>query len=75
MAQQGESVEHIRAQYEAEIMTVDGVVGVSSGVADDGTPCLTIYVSADEDAVRSKLPKAIFDVCVKIDNVGEIKTQ
>lgn len=75
MAENPATVEAIRMQYEAQIMAVEGVVAVSEGIGKYGAPCLTIYTSAAPEDVRGKLPEAIFQVCIEIDNVGEIKAQ
>ena len=75
MTQDNETIESIRMRYEAQILETEGVVGVSTGIDEDGTPCLMVLTSAPPESVRSALPKEIFEVCVRINDVGEIKPQ
>lgn len=70
-----QSVESVRAKFDAEIMAVDGVVSVGTGTDENGRPCLMIGTSAPPEEVKARLPEAIFEVCVEISHVGEIKAQ
>ncbi|MEZ5812444.1 MAG: hypothetical protein R3D45_13610 [Rhizobiaceae bacterium] len=70
-----QSIEAVRAKFDAEIMAVDGVVSVGTGTGRDGRPCLMIGTSAPPEDVKARLPEAIFEVCVEISPVGEIKAQ
>ena len=69
------AIESIRARYEAQILETEGVVGVSAGVDEDGTPCLMVLTAAPPESVRKALPKEIFEVCVRVKDVGEVKPQ
>ena len=75
MTQDTETIESIRARYEARILETEGVVGVSSGIDEDGTPCLMVLTAAPPESVRDALPKEIFEVCVRVKDVGDIKAQ
>lgn len=68
-------IEKIRAQYETEIMAVDGVISVATGLSADGKPCLQIGTSLSPEKVRPRLPAAIFDVDVEVNYLGTIKAQ
>lgn len=70
-----QSIQVMRSRHDAEIMSVEGVVSVGTGLSKDGEPCLAIGTSVPPEQVREKLPQAIFDVCVEITQVGEIKAQ
>lgn len=70
-----QSIENIRAKHDSEIMSVEGVVSVGTGLGKDGQPCLVIGTSVPVEEVRARLPEEIFEVCVEITHVGEIKAQ
>lgn len=70
-----QEIENVRNAHESQIMAIDGVVMIATGLSKDGKPCLKIGTSVSPEKIRDKLPAAIFSVCVEIENVGEIKAQ
>lgn len=70
-----QEIEKVRNAHESQIMGIEGVVMVSTGLGKDGNPCLKIGTRVPPESIRDKLPKAIFRVHVEIDYVGEIRAQ
>jgi hypothetical protein len=75
MQSENPSVESIKAQYENDLITIDGVETISVGLDQDGKKCLMIGVSLPIERVREKFPLDIFSVPVKFVPVGKIDAQ
>lgn len=52
-------IEDLRAEFEDEIMRIDGVVGVGTHYDEDGTAKLRILTSVDAEQVTPKLPERV----------------
>jgi len=70
-----ESIESLRAEYDTQLMELQGVVSVSTAIDKDGKPYLKIGTSIPTEEVRKKLPKELFRVPVELEYVGEIRAQ
>ncbi len=69
------TIESIRAEYEALLMAIPGVVLVGTGLGADEKPCLMIGTSRPVDEVREQLPEEIFQVPVELNYLGDIEAQ
>lgn len=56
-----------------QIMSVPGVVGIASGVSNDGTPCILVLVVKDTEELRRLIPEQLEGHPVIVDEVGEIR--
>lgn len=75
MNSEPENIENLRAQYEDELMRVDGVVSISVGLCGD-RPCLKVGTSEPVEDVRPRLPESLRQHDdVELEFIGEIKTQ
>ena len=55
------------------IMAVPGVVGIASGLTNDGTPCILVLVTKDTAELRKHIPEQLEGHPVIIDETGEIR--
>ena len=56
-----------------EVMAVPGVVGIASGLTNDGTPCILVLVARDSAELRKHIPEQLDGHPVIIDETGEIR--
>lgn len=68
-------IENLRAEYDSLLMSIKGVVFVSTGLGKTGRPCLQIGTSLPIEQIRPKLPKELFQVDVVLKYIGEIHSQ
>ena len=69
-----EHIEALRARYEDELMSIEGVVGVGTTVDEAGTPRLRILTSDPVEAVRDRLPDDVREHVLLV-YTGEIGPQ
>lgn len=69
------TIEQVREQFESELMSIDGIAFVATGVDNNGTPCLLIGTSVPVMEVHGRLPKELDDIHVELKYVGDIKAQ
>ena len=55
------------------LMARPGVVGVAIGAADDGTPCIVVYVATAADSAALGLPRELEGHPLRIEVSGEIR--
>ncbi len=75
MNENTQSIESLQAQYQDELMKIDGVVAISIGLCPDGTRCLKIGTSRPVDEVREALPSSLDRPDVEVEHIGEIRSQ
>ncbi len=56
-----------------QIMSVPGVVGIASGVSNDGTPCILVLVVKNTEDLRRRIPEQLEGHPVIVDEAGEIR--
>lgn len=61
-----------RTEYEATIMSLQGVAGMGEGADEAGNPCLMIYTTIATDLVRPNLPQAIGNIAHQLVFTGDI---
>jgi hypothetical protein len=66
-------VKDVMEAHAAELMAIPGVVGVYTGVLDDGTPCIKVMVKKRTPELEQKIPKNLEGVPVVIEETGEIR--
>ena len=67
-------IDRLRQEFEATLLRIDGIVGVSRGHDDEGQPYLRVLCSQQADTVEPKLPEAVRAHTVLV-YVGEIEAQ
>lgn len=67
-------IDRLRQEFETALLRIDGVVGVSQGLDDQGRPHLRVLCSQPVDTVEPKLPEAVRAESVLV-YVGEIEAQ
>ncbi len=75
MTDKEQSIDAVRAKHDADIMAIDGVVTVATGLDKHGTPCLKIGTSGPPEEIREKLPDAVREICFEVEQVGDIEAQ
>ncbi len=70
-----QAVERLRAEIEADLMAIDGVVMVATGVCADGKPCLRVGTSVPVEQVRPHLPPELAEVAFELEYVGKVRIQ
>lgn len=68
-------IEKVRAEYESQLMNIDGVVSVSIGTGESGKPVLKIGTSVPPEQVRAKLPEQLLEASAELEFVGDIRAQ
>ncbi len=68
-----QDLERLRAKIEADLMKVEGVVMVATGICGDGKPCLKVGTSVPVEQVRPNLPQELAEARVELEYVGEIR--
>ena len=66
-------VKEVMDAHAAELMAIPGVVGVYTGVLDDGTPCIKVMVKKRTPELQQKIPQNLEGVPVVIEETGEIR--
>jgi hypothetical protein len=61
----------VRLRHDAELLGVEGVVGIGDGQADDGRPCIKVYVAKRTASLVRRLPREIEGYPVQIEDSGE----
>ena len=69
------TIENLRTKYDSHLMSINGVVSVSTGMGKSGKPCLKIGTSLPTDQVRPKLPEELFQMEIELEYFGEINSQ
>jgi hypothetical protein len=64
-------INKVKEQYEAQLMSVPGVVGVGIGECD-GQPCLKVLVKQRTSDLEKQLPKQLEGFKVDIEETGAI---
>ena len=75
MIDKEQAVAAVQAKHDTEIIAIEGVVSVGIGLSKTGEPCLKIGTSGSTEGIREKLPDAAKDICVEIEQVGNIEAQ
>lgn len=66
-------LEAVRARYEAQLLAIDGVIGVGLGGTPPDESGLTVYVR--DDASRQRVPLELDGCPVFVEVSGEIRLQ
>ena len=67
-------IDQLRHEFEAALLRIDGVVGVSQGIDDQGRPHIRLLCSRPIHEVEARLPEALRADTVLV-YVGEIEAQ
>ena len=67
-------IDQLRHEFEATLLRIDGVVGVSQGFDDQARPRLRVLCAIPIDEVEPRLPEAVRADTVLV-FVGEIDAQ
>lgn len=70
---QVKAVMEIQNRYTNDIMAKAGVVGVGTGMTEDGRPAIVIFTTAEALAKGERLPLAIEEAPVVVEVTGEFK--
>ena len=60
--------------YNSSLMAVPGVVGTAIGLCDS-TPCIRVFLAADSDADRKRIPTQLEGHPVKVEVTGPIRAR
>ena len=69
------SIQDVKAQYEAQMLQLPGVVSVGIGQNDDGKPAIIVGLEHPNPATESQLPRQLEGYPVVLLIVGQIKSQ
>jgi len=67
-------IDQLRHEFEAALLRIDGVVGVSQGLDDEGRPHIRLLCSRPTHEIEPRLPEAVRADTVLV-FVGEIDAQ
>lgn len=59
--------------HSVEIMKIPGVVGVYTGVLEDGTPCIKVMVAKKTQELEKQIPHYLEGCPVSVEETGEIQ--
>jgi hypothetical protein len=66
-------VKEVMEAHAAALMAIPGVVGVYTGVLDDGTPCIKVMVENRTPELEQKIPQNLEGFPVLIEETGKIE--
>jgi len=66
------TIEQVKTQYEAELMAIDGVVGVGIGECR-GKPCIKVYLENDSEELKRQIPSQLGGFKVDTEVTGPIE--
>ncbi len=69
------SIQDVKAQHEAELMAMPGVVSVGIGLDDQGNHVIVVGVDQDRPEIRAQVPKTVDGYPVRVEVVGKMKAQ
>ena len=69
------SIQEVKAQREAELMAMPGVVSVGIGMDADGNKVIIVGVDRDQPEVRAQVPETVDGYPVRVEFVGTPKAQ
>ena len=65
-------IQALRAEHEAALMKLSGVVGVGTGEDDFGKPVLTLYISQPVPEIEAQLSPDLRELPLRFIHTGEI---
>jgi hypothetical protein len=68
-----DQVQTVMDRHAAELMGLNGVVGVSIGAVEDSSYCIQVMLREKTDALVARIPGEIEGVPVRIEETGEIR--
>lgn len=66
------TIEQVQEEHTDEWMTISGVEGTAIGL-HEGKPCIKIFTSVKTDEVRAKIPSAVENYPVIIEQTGQFR--
>ncbi len=69
------SIQDVKAQHEAELMAMPGVVSVGIGLDDQGNHVIVVGVDQDRPEIRAQVPQTVDGYRVRVEVVGKMKAQ
>ncbi len=69
------SIQDVKAQHEAELMAMNGVVSVGIGLDDDGNEVIVVGIDADRPSIRAQVPRTVEGYPVRVEVVGRLRAQ
>lgn len=68
------TIEQVKTRYEADLMAIDGVIGVGiSRYGEEKEPFIKVYLEKDSPELRKKIPNWLKGFKVNIEVIGSIK--
>lgn len=68
-------IQALRAEHEGALLRIDGVVGVSTGKDEAGSPVLIVYISQPLETVAARLPAHLENLPIRFTFTGEVRAQ
>lgn len=69
------SIEEVKSKYEAELLSLEGVVGIGIGESKTGAACIKLYVAQKTPQIEKMAPQEVEGFAIEIEEVGEVKAQ
>jgi hypothetical protein len=66
------TITDVLARHTPGLMKIPGVVGTAEG-AQDGRPCILVFVNAETDSLAMAIPSSLEGFAVRIQAVGDVK--
>jgi len=67
-------VEQVKEQYESDLLSINGVVGVGISECDD-KPCIKVYLENESPHLKKQIPKQLDGFKVDTQVTGAIQAQ
>ncbi|MFS0517244.1 hypothetical protein ACEYW6_21355 [Nostoc sp. UIC 10607] len=67
-----QTIEQIKEQYESDLLSIDGVVGVGISECED-KPCIKVYLENESPNLKKQIPKQLDGFKVDIQVTGAIQ--
>ena len=69
------SIKEVKAQYEAQLLQLPGVVSIGIGRDNYGKPAIIVGLEQPDPAIEAQLPRQLKGYPVVLIVVGQIKSQ
>ncbi len=69
------SIQDAKAQHEAELMAMNGVVSVGIGLDDNGNEVIVVGITEDQQSIRAQVPRTVEGYAVRVEVVGRLRAQ
>ena len=69
------NIEEVKNRHEAQLLSLPGVVSVGIGLDDNKQAIIVVGISADNEALKARLPQQLEGHRVSVEYIGKVRAQ